>query len=416
MMTRFAHIADCHVGSWRDPFLKELNTKVFKNLIEDIINKNSEKKISFILISGDLFNSALPSIDALKTVTESLKKIKDKGINIYGIPGSHDYSASGKSMLGVLEKAGLFKNVMEFMEDTSKLEFTYDPSGIKITGMHGKKGGLEKERYKELNYDHLEKEEGEKIFVFHTGINEYMPDDMKQADSLPVSFLPKNFRYYAGGHIHYRLNKNIGKSKIAYPGPVFPNNFKELKELKSGSYFITDIENEEIKTQLIELEIPSIKHLKFNADNKESVMLRKEIETKVQEEDLNNKIAMLEITGKLDNGNISDLQLERIKKEIMDSGSLCFIKNTFKLNIPEFKSEIHDMSDINNLEEEIIDKKIEDSDIDKKLGDLSKENHKNILKHLFNIFEDEKNESENKTDFEKRVIDEFGNYIKNEFK
>jgi DNA repair exonuclease SbcCD nuclease subunit len=103
---RFAHLADCHVGSWREPKMRELNILAFSSSIDKIIRINSEetsdKKIDFVLISGDLFNTAIPSIDALKEVTEKLKLLHDAGITVYGIGGSHDYSAAGKSMLDVL--------------------------------------------------------------------------------------------------------------------------------------------------------------------------------------------------------------------------------------------------------------------------------------------------------------------------
>ena len=53
--------------------------------------------------------------------------------------------------------------------------------------------------------------------------------------------MPKGFQYYAGGHVHYRFDIiKEGYGKIVYPGPVFPNNFKELEELKHGGMCIID--------------------------------------------------------------------------------------------------------------------------------------------------------------------------------
>ena len=104
---KYAHIADCHIGSWREPKLRDASVKAF-NLALD---KCAEENVDFILIAGDLFNTAIPPIDQLKETVKKLKQLKEKNIPIYGIAGSHDFSPSGKTMLDVLEEAGLWIDV-----------------------------------------------------------------------------------------------------------------------------------------------------------------------------------------------------------------------------------------------------------------------------------------------------------------
>ena len=100
---KFAHLADCHIGSWRDPKLRDISTEAFVKAVDTCI----EKEVDFILIAGDLFHTSLPSIDRLKQTVIKLKQLKDKNIPVYIIAGSHDFSPSGKTMLDVLENAGL---------------------------------------------------------------------------------------------------------------------------------------------------------------------------------------------------------------------------------------------------------------------------------------------------------------------
>jgi len=121
---KYAHIADCHIGSWRDPLLSDLSTIAF----EKAINKCIEENVNFILIAGDLFNTSLPPIDKLKRVVKKLKQLQDEEIPVYMIAGSHDYSPSGKTMLDVLENAGLATNVAQadVVEGKLKLKFTVD--------------------------------------------------------------------------------------------------------------------------------------------------------------------------------------------------------------------------------------------------------------------------------------------------
>src|SRR3989344_988296 len=136
---KFAHLADCHLGGWREPKLQELGLKTFKKVIDYCIREY----VGFVLISGDLFDTALPNIELLKETASELARLKENDISVYIIAGSHDFSPSGKTMLDVLEKAGLIENVAKLNEN--KLEFTLDRTGTKITGLLGKKGSLDKE-------------------------------------------------------------------------------------------------------------------------------------------------------------------------------------------------------------------------------------------------------------------------------
>ena len=237
---KFAHLSDCHIGSWRDIRLNEASTKAFIKVM-DICKKEN---VDFILIAGDLFDTSLPSVDRLKDVTLKLKEIKDYGINIYVIPGSHDFSPTGKTMLDVLENAGLFVNVAkgEINDEVIKLKFTADEkTGAKITGIPGLKGTLERKYYEKLYLKNLEDDNGFKIFMLHSLITELKPEKDELGESTPSSFLPKGFNYYAGGHPHRVMQQHLkGYGLIAYPGPLFPNNMAELEKLHNGGFYIVE--------------------------------------------------------------------------------------------------------------------------------------------------------------------------------
>ena len=178
---KFAHFADVHIGSWRDPRLAMVSTEAFVRAIDVCYEKN----VDFILISGDFFNTSLPSIDSLKASVSKLKEIKDRGILVYIIAGSHDFSPTGKTMLGVLESAGLVINVMQgdVIDNRLQLKFTTDKkTGAKITGIIGKKGMLERKYFENLMKENLENEEGFKIFMFHTAISEFKPEGLEKME------------------------------------------------------------------------------------------------------------------------------------------------------------------------------------------------------------------------------------------
>src|SRR3989338_3944965 len=264
---KFAHIADCHIGGWRDPNLKELSIKAFEKAVEICINEY----VGFVLIAGDLFNTSLPSIDLIKRTAEILNRLKEEDIEVYIIPGSHDFSPSGKTMIDVFENAGLVVNVMKIKDN--KLEFTTDKTGVKITGLVGLRSSLDKYYYQNLDFSNIENESGFKIFMLHNTIDELKPKDMEKVDGMSLSLLPKNFNYYAAGHIHFIKESEFLNGKLVYPGPLFPNNFKELEELRHGGFYIYDNE----KLNFIPIKLKDVICVNIDANNNSSRQVEDEI-------------------------------------------------------------------------------------------------------------------------------------------
>lgn len=377
---KFAHMADCHIGGWREKELKELGIKAFERAIDECITRN----VGFILISGDLFNTALPSIDLIKETTRILRKANESDIDVYIIPGSHDFSPSGKTMIDVLEKAGLVRNVMRF--EDGNLVFTEDKTGVKITGMYGRKGGLEKKEYKELEKKHLEEEKGFKIFMFHTAIDEFKPADLEKMEGQSFAALPKNFNYYAGGHVHYIFDKKEGNSLITFPGALFPNNFKELEEFKHGGFYVVD---DNLNFEYVDVKLKDVVSINIKVENESSM----EVESKIRRNlvNVNDKIVTLRVEGILSMGRTSDINFKKI---IEDSDAYCILKNTSKLKTKEIEEvELGDYG--GNIEEGVI------KDYFKEKGD----GEKAVI--LMNVLDKEKQEGEKVMDFETGLLNDF---------
>src|SRR3972149_8842641 len=139
-MVKFAHISDVHLGGWKQLPMQELNFLSFKKVIDTCISK----KVEFVLMAGDLFDSAYPPIEILKETFAEFKRLKEAKIPCFLIAGSHDYSVSGKTFLDVLEKAGFCKNVTDFEEDGNSIVLKPTFHGdVALYGFPGKKTGLE---------------------------------------------------------------------------------------------------------------------------------------------------------------------------------------------------------------------------------------------------------------------------------
>jgi len=396
---RFAHLADCHIGSWRDPKLNDIATKAFTKAVDLCI----DKKVDFIIIAGDLFNTSLPSIHHLKQVTKKLKQLKDENIPVYIVAGSHDFSASGKTMLDVLENAGLMINVAKGEEKEGKinLKFTIDTkTGAKITGLLGKKGMLEKTYYESLNKAPLENEKGYKIFIFHSLLSEFKPKEFEKIDAHPLSFLPKNFNYYAGGHPHFVFQtKEKDYGIIAYPGPLFPNNFRELENLQKGGFYI--IENDILEWNPIL--IHNVFSIRIDADHKTPEHIQKDIEENIHNQEFNNTIITLRIEGTLGSGKISDINFKSIFQSLYSKSAYFVLKNTANLKTKEFEEIKIQSASVEEIEEKLIKEHLGQIEIS-----LDEES---LTKELLNVLSAEKQEGETVAVFEKRLKDELNHIL-----
>ena len=403
---KFAHMADCHIGSWRDPKLKDTSTHGFIKAVDKCI----KEKVDFILIAGDLFNTSFPRLDNLKSVVSKFKQLKDLGIPVYIVPGSHDYSPSGKTILDVLEEAGLFVNVFKgSVEDGKlKLKFTIDKkTGAKITGMLGKRGALERLYYEKLILDNLEDEEGYKIFIFHSGIDELKPKEMENILSQPLSLLPRGFDYYAGGHVHIVDDKQIeGYGRIAYPGPLFPNSFAELEKLERGGFFIVDNNNPRWEP----IQIYNVYKIDKDCNHKTPEQIKNEILNEVKTKEFNNTIVLIRLHGVLESGKPSDINFKEIFEAIYNRSAYFVMKSSHAVVSKEFEEIKSDAKNVEDVESFLIKEHLGQI----KLDNLTKEKEENLVKSLMEILSKEKQEGETVPDFEKRVKEEIGKILEME--
>jgi DNA repair protein SbcD/Mre11 len=388
---KFAHLADIHIGGWREEKLNQLTIESFEKAITTSIEEN----VAFVIISGDLFNTALPNIDLIKKTSLILRKLKENNIECYVIPGSHDFSPSGKTMIDVFENAGLVKNVMKIEKDENlNLYFTTDKTGANLTGLYGKTGGLERLDYEILNKEPLEEKQGFKIFLFHHIIEEFKEKGLEMIQGIPLNKLPKNFNYYAGGHPHLIFDVEVEKyGRITYPGPTFPNNFVEIEKLKQGGFYLVNVQNNEIKeVKHIPIKIKEVESINIKIDNLNSFKAHDYILEKIENLDIKDKIVTLRIKGTLSQGKVSDINFNEIIKKL--EGAYVVLKNINKLQTKELEEINIDFENTKEIEEKVVKEFLVQNKTD-----LKEESFHNLIQ----ILEEEKVEGEKNLDFEKRL-------------
>jgi len=337
-MVRFAHISDVHLGGWKQQPLQNLNSQSFHMAVDICI----EKKLDFVLISGDLFDSAYPSIEVLKETFFEFKRIKEAKLPCFIIAGSHDYSISGKTFLDVLEKAGFCKNVTNIEENKDTI--ILNPvifGGVAIYGYPGKRSGLEIEELRKIK---LNDAPGLfKIFMLHTTIDKAkgtLPIDALEVDCLPQA------DYYALGHLHI----DFQYQNFVYPGPIFPNNFQELEDLQHGSFYIVDTDAENT-LQKIDLKIKDT--VLIDIELRSAINATEQIISEIEKRDVEDKIILLRVRGELGSGTNSDIKFSQIEETASRKKAYFLLKNTHELKTKEVEMEI-EIKNIDNIEEESI--------------------------------------------------------------
>ena len=398
---KFAHLADCHLGSWRQPELQALNLQAFRTAIIKCI----EEKVDFVVIAGDLFDTAMPSLDVLKEAISEFKKLNDNGIKCYIIPGSHDFSVSGKTFLDVIERAGFCRNIssMGENEDFYNIDIAEENINNKkvlFAGIPGKKASVELEYFKKLklNSELLSQNKNNlKIFVLHTTITESKPEDLDFVESVDIKDLPDGFDYYAAGHLHLNDEHKKNNALVVYPGPIFPANIEELEKLKKGSFYMVEAENSRItKTKKEDIVLKNILVLNIDVDNFPSHEANLKILEELSKQDFKDKILILKIKGCLSSGKTSDINFDKIREKTKEAYSL--LKSTSGLTTQELKIEMNtEATDIEGLENEFINKyKNKAQDEFKKFND--------VILSLISALNLEKQEGERNDVFEDRVF------------
>ena len=413
-MYKFAHITDCHLGSWRNPKLRDLNLHAFERSILISI----KEQVDFILITGDFFDVNIPQLAPVKKAVEILKRARDSGIPIYMIYGSHDFNTANISMIDILHSAELFIKPTEFQfnNDSVMLKFFVDmKTGAKITGISGRKVGLDKEIYEKLDKKNLESENGFKIFLLHRGIQEILPLNMQFRDSLPISLIPKGFDYYGGGHIHKRVEKKIDNSVIIYPGPLFGSTFQDLEETAKGEkrgFYIISFDKQIFECKFIEIKVAEILYKEIFSQKWSSEKLKDEITKNISELEVKNKIVLIKVKGRLF-GKRSNIDFGKFGLDISKRGAILSFINISNLSTDETRSIVVQSNNKFDIEREIFHESIKNFQTESTLSikvknqinsKLTGKPGENISISLLDTLRNEKLENENTSTYEDRII------------
>jgi exonuclease SbcD len=404
---KFAHLADLHLGANREPELREWEITAFLKAMNICI----EESVDFIIISGDLFHANIPDMDVVNKAVKKIKQVLEHNIPIYVIYGSHDYSPNETSIIDILHSAGLITKVVQANIENAelKLQFITDPkTDVKITGLSGRRLGLEKDYFEILDKESLERERGFKIFAFHSAVAELKPAYLARMDSIPASYLPKGFSYYAGGHIHEKLEGELPDFKmINYPGPLFsgyPRDIEQFAKGKRRGFFIVHFNDEVEKVEFKEIRIVDPIYFEYDVSDKSSTQAREELLNRLQELSVKDKLVVLKIKGELSGGTTAEINSNELRNLLYEKGALYISINKHSLSSKEIETIQVIGDDLETIENNLFRENI--GKIKIFASKLKNNSGVKIANELLKTLRQEQKLNEKKKDYEERILRE----------
>ncbi len=248
----FVHVADVHLGYAQ--YNLEVRREDFNTTFKEVVDKTIALKPNFMLIAGDLFQHARPSNSTLENAITSFRKLKDAGITVLTVDGSHDSAPNiiTGTILNPLDSAGLIRYLPRRKGACWQNESCY---------VYGVPNFRTKRRTEEQLPDFLEQNKPTpnrslfNIFLFHMAVDipgVSLPQIEAEARS---ELFPDGFNYYAGGHVHVPSTRPFKKGLLAYSGCTETVNYEDAK-IEKGFYHVEVNEKGVPKLHRIKLETP----------------------------------------------------------------------------------------------------------------------------------------------------------------
>lgn len=248
-MVRVAHFADTHLG-FRQYNLEE-RERDFYEVMDEIAEKIIEERAEIVIHSGDLFDSPKPPAQAYYAFKKFLNELEGKA-KVFTVLGDHD-TPKRRGM----PPHKVFDDKIQILGLGSGEHQTLDLKGeeVLIAGIShlGR-------RYRDLLIEELKKLETLaskhpiSILALHQAIDRFF--SLEEAYELRMDEIPRNFKYYAMGHLHSRVLTSFGNGVLAYAGSTEIIRSDEIAdwEKRGKGFYIVDISNEDVNVERVDLE------------------------------------------------------------------------------------------------------------------------------------------------------------------
>lgn len=255
---RLLHTGDLHIGVQNYGRLDSetgIHTRLidFLNTFDRLVDHAIDSDVDGVLISGDVFKNREPNVTEQREFAKRIKRLSDRGINVYIIVGNHDlhnavHKATSVEIYDILDLPGVYvrrKPAIDIL-DTKRGPLQVIALPYVSASMINAEGSTIEELAMDMRRKLCDIAEGlaqkayndlPTVFMSHYSVIGAVPGSEKsimlgREITLPLSCFSKDeFDYVALGHIH-RHQVMGEKPPIVYCGSMDRVDFNEEKEVK----------------------------------------------------------------------------------------------------------------------------------------------------------------------------------------
>lgn len=242
---RLMHLADLHIGKRVNEFSMLEDQK---DILEQTLTIARKQKVDGVLIAGDVYDKAIPSVEAVSLFDTFLTKLSEQRIPVYMISGNHDSAQRISFGARLMEKSGVHV-AAEYTGELKKISVR-DEYGIldiyllpfikpayvrAVWGEEAEKVRTYQEAVAFVMDKVVLEEAHRNLLVAHqfvTGAStcdseEHSVGGMDQVEAACFN----GFDYVALGHLHGP--QTVGCDTVRYAGTLLKYSFSEVNHEKS---------------------------------------------------------------------------------------------------------------------------------------------------------------------------------------
>lgn len=240
---KFIHLSDLHIGKKLNEISLLEDQKYILQQITEIVR---EQQPDGVLLAGDIYDKAIPSVDAVQILDKFLTALATMKVPVFMISGNHDSAERLSFGARLLSSSGIYlSQAYDGTVQNISLQDQYGELNIYLLPFvkpSAVKRFFDEETINDFNdalktvISHLDIDTSKRnILLAHQFVTGAFRSDSEEIfvgglDNVDASVF-EPFDYTALGHIHGP--QNIGSEKIRYCGTPLKYSFSEVSQKKS---------------------------------------------------------------------------------------------------------------------------------------------------------------------------------------
>ncbi|NLB50305.1 MAG: exonuclease SbcCD subunit D [Clostridiaceae bacterium] len=244
---KFIHLADLHLGKRVHEISLIRDQEVMLQSIRDLCAK---EKPEALLIAGDVFDKAIPSLEAVRLLETFLEDLSRTGLTVFLVAGNHDSGerlAFGSAFFGShgIHVAGVYEGRVErfVLQDSQGPVTLHLLPFIRLSDVRKFFPDRELESVEAgvaAVLSSIERGPGRHVLVAHQFVTARGMEPLRSdseilqvglADEIDASVFA-GFDYVALGHLHRR--QQVGPGPVHYAGSPLAYSFSEAGQVKGA--------------------------------------------------------------------------------------------------------------------------------------------------------------------------------------